>query len=477
MQSKNKINTSTLLSCRKVSKTLGTKQLLKDVTFSLRKGEKVGVVGANGVGKTTLLKILAGELAVDEGVVSRGQKIKVAYMPQEQLVPDLSGGEAAKKILIPLMKSGADIFLLDEPTNNLDIDGLEMLERFLKNSPATFLLVSHDRTFLDKTVSKIIEINKQSKTADIYDGNYSAYVESKHATTAIAWQNYKQKVATSKKLSRDLDRKIGWQGKIEETRHNIKNLPIHEREKPFAADLRDKEGRAGKRAKVVKKRLERFATETSEISKPAFELPLKVSFDDVEGSNKVFVTTQLEKVMGKKLIGPLNFNIQFGDRVHIKGVNGAGKTTLLKILMQAIEPNKGELVFGKNVRIGYVPQFRLETEKDLSVIEYFVLVTKLDETMSRRVLNRFRINDTGVLKKLSELSPGEYSRLIIATIMAQKPNCLILDEPTNHLDLEVLEELESALRDFKGTLIVVSHDRYFVEKMELNKIIDLDSLV
>ena len=169
---------SIIFSCSHISKKFEQIEILKDVTFTISKNEKIGLVGPNGSGKSTLLKIIAGQLEKDSGTISRAQKTKIEYLPQVHLEPvNLSGGEIAKKILLPIISSDADLFLLDEPTNNLDIDGLEMIERFISKSHKAFLIVSHDRTFLNKTVTKIVEIDSITKSSFIYDGNYSDYMK------------------------------------------------------------------------------------------------------------------------------------------------------------------------------------------------------------------------------------------------------------------------------------------------------------
>lgn len=474
MRSK-KIQKSVILSCSNISKKFGQQDVLKGITFTLSKAEKVGLVGVNGSGKSTLLKIIAGQMEKDEGVISRTKILNVEYLPQIHLEEqNLSGGEIAKKILAKIISSDAELFILDEPTNNLDTEGLEMVEDFIAKSDKTFLIVSHDRAFLDKVVSRIIEIDSVTKSSLIYEGNYSAYKLEREARISRQWKEFSDKTERIGKFTDSVDQRLSWMKDIEMKRKNIKNLPMHEKEKPVAAVLRDKEAKAGRRARIMKDRLAKYKESAETVTKPVQLLPLKISFDTEHGSTKVFELKNIEKKIGKRKISPLNLHIQYADRLRIDGKNGTGKTTLLKILSGELKQDAGTLERGENVKIGYISQQRWSASSHKTVLEEFIESTDLNETLSRKLLNRFRITTEDIKKDVSLLSPGEYSRLVIAKLVACKPNCIILDEPSNHLDMEVLEELEHGLVDYKGTLIVVTHDRYFIEKLGLNKTFDLN---
>jgi macrolide transport system ATP-binding/permease protein len=463
-----------VLSCRHLKKSFGNTDVLKDITFSIRRGERVGVVGPNGSGKSTLFMLLANLLEADSGTVNYGKGVIRAYLPQVHEEEELSGGEVARKVLKPIMDSKADIFLLDEPTNNLDVSGLEMVEKFVNESSSAFLIISHDRMFLDHTVSKIIELDQYSKTAYVYEGNYSSYIEERDARIERSWSKYNDSQEKTQKLSREVDQRLSWMKKIEQKRLSIRKFHKNENDKPVAAILRDKEAKAGRRARLIKDRLEAHIEKTSStIEKPVRELPLRINFEPARGSTKVFDLVQVTKKAGAKVIGPVNTRIQYGDRVHITGENGAGKSTLLKIILGELSPDTGEIIRGENVHIGYIEQSKNEGASDQTALEHFIGKAELDQTNARKILNRFRISAEDVKKEVGQLSPGEYSRLVISELVALQPNCIILDEPSNHLDLEVLEELEGGLMDFLGTLIVVSHDRYFVEKISLSKEIAL----
>ncbi len=471
-----KNNQAVIFSCSHIAKKFELIEVLKDVSFTIAKNERIGLVGPNGSGKTTLLKIIAGQIEKDSGVISHSRETKIEYLPQIHDDPEnLSGGEMAKKILLPIMSSDANLFILDEPTNNLDIDSLKMVENFVLKSNKAFLIVSHDRTFLDNIVSKIVEIDSKTKSSAVYEGNYSDYIGERRAKIERQWKEYSDKTEKIEKMDSSVEQRLSWVKEIEIKRFNNKNLPIHEKEKPPAAILRDKEGRAGRRAKVMKNRLEKYKESSEEIVKPHQGLPLKVVFEHERGGTKVFNLEGVVKEIGSRNIGPIDLHIRYGERWHIIGRNGSGKTTLLRMLLGELKPDSGILEKGENVRIGYLSQERWLNRPDSLVIEEFLEATKIEETTARELLNRFRLTTEDVKKHISLLSPGEYSRLMVAELVALRPDCIILDEPSNHLDLEAMEELESGLKDFKGTLIMVSHDRYFINKLELTHVFDLDN--
>ncbi|MFA6430324.1 MAG: ABC-F family ATP-binding cassette domain-containing protein [Candidatus Paceibacterota bacterium] len=467
----NKNQQSVIFSCSHISKKFELIEVLKDISFTISKNEKVGLVGSNGSGKSTLLKIIANLLEKDSGTISYSKKIKIKYLPQIHTEEEkLSGGEIAKKILLPIISSDADLFILDEPTNNLDIDGLNMIENFITKSNKAFLIVSHDRMFLDKIVTKIIEIDLKTKSSSIYDGNYSDYIKQREEKILLQWKEYKEKIEKTDKINGNIELKSDWLKNIESKKKGKKakdddSINVH---------WKGADGKAARRLKVMKNKLERFEKDAEDIKKPMQGLPLKVSFDNEHGSIKVFDLKDIEKKIGKRKIGPINLRIQYGDKIHIIGKNGTGKTTLLKILVGELQTDSGIIEKGENIKVGYISQERWLTRPNKTVIEEFLETTKISETEARKILHRFRITTEDVNKHLSLISPGEYSRLIIAELLATKPNCIILDEPTNHLDLEVTEELENGLKDYKGTLIIVSHDRYFLEKQKINRVFDLN---
>lgn len=467
-------NKKFIVSLVDIGKEFNEVELFKHVSFTIAAGEKVGLVGPNGSGKTTLIKILLGGVEPSEGRVTKGKDVTVQYLPQVHTESGhLSGGEMARQVLAPIIAADADLCVLDEPTNNLDLEGLRMVEEFVQKSAQAFLIVSHDRAFLDATVERIIEVDSATKTIVQYEGNYSAFAEARAARVERQWREYSDKQDKQKRLGASVEQRLDWMNKIVQKRMSTKKLPKNEKEKPQAAGLRDKEAAAGRRARQMQDKLERYTEESAVIVKPPHLLPLHIDFPHERGSTNVFAVDAVVKGFGEKQVGPITKHIQYGDRVHIVGANGSGKTTFLKMLLGELQPDSGTVERGENVVVGYVPQERWVASTHKTVIEEFLAITNLEESDARKILNRFRITTEDVQKDVSQISPGEYSRLVIAELVALKPNCIILDEPSNHLDLEVLEELERGLAEYSGTLIVVSHDRYFIEKLHLTGAIEL----
>ncbi|MFA6269879.1 MAG: ABC-F family ATP-binding cassette domain-containing protein [Candidatus Paceibacterota bacterium] len=481
-----------IISVTNLSKSFDNFVVFKHANFSIQQGEKIGLIGSNGSGKSTLLKILNGLVKQDEGHLTVSKEMAIGYIPQEfdadkdQLVKDilktklnqseiisileklkigesmldrpivkLSGGEKTKVALARIFLSKHNFLLLDEPTNNLDIEGLELLEKFVKESDKTFLIVSHDREFLDRTVNRIFEIDEVDRKLRIYDGNFSSYLQTRHARIEQEWAEYNDNVEKKIHLEKTVEDKLRRADKISR------------------AELRDKDKMQGKTkiewgqkifqrgAKLLKNRLENM--ENTE--KPKIFLPLNINFEIEERSgDKVLELISITKNMPDQTLGPIDLVIQYGDKILITGENGSGKTTLLKMIMRQTSPDKGEIKYGTNLKIGYLPQ-QEDFVSEAKVKDEFIRLVKIEEGTARKILNRFKLSTEDVNKKIRELSSGERSRLIIAIIMAQKVNCLILDEPSNHLDLQVLESLEYAVKNFKGTLILVSHDRYFIKQI------------
>jgi macrolide transport system ATP-binding/permease protein len=458
-----------IISITNANKSFENFVVFKGADFAIHRGDKIGLVGPNGAGKTTLLRILAGIENLDSGTMTRAKNISIGYVPQEHAVEALSGGEKTRKALDTIFTEGKNLLLFDEPTNNLDIPSLEALEERVRKSDKTFVIVSHDRRFLDNTVSKIIEIDGYDRLIRVYGGSFTDYMTAREMRIEKAWKDYSEKISEEKRIGIMVKQKISHIRELEKKRFGNRYLNPKEKEKPDDAVLRDKEARAGRRAKVMKNRLERFVGDTEHIEKPDQPLPLKMDFTDtVRGSDKVFSLRDVKKQMGEKVIGPIGLDIRYGDRLHITGDNGSGKTTLVRMLMGDLMSDSGEIEKGAQISIGYLPQETVFSSEE-TLRDAFLRLSKIDESNGRKILNRFRLTADDVGKRMTELSSGERSRFILATLVAVRPNCIILDEPSNHLDFEALESLENALREFTGTLIVVSHDRYFIERIGLTK--------
>jgi ATPase subunit of ABC transporter with duplicated ATPase domains len=446
-----------IVSVTNLSKSFDNFVVFKHADFAVQQGEKIGLVGSNGSGKSTLLKILNGSIKPDEGSIIFSKGVEIGHIPQEfKANIKLSGGEKNKAALAKIFLSEQDLLLLDEPTNNLDISGLEILEKFVKESNKTFLIVSHDREFLDRTVNRIFEIDEIDKKLKIYDGNFSSYTQARNARIEKEWATYNDSMENKKWLKKAVEEKLKRADEISRSK-----LPDNDKmQGKTKVEWGQRIFQRG--AKLLKNRLENAET----LEKPKEFLPLNINFEIEErGGDKVLELVSVTKKMPNQTLGPIDLLIQYGDKILITGENGSGKTTLLKMIMGQMSPDGGEIKYGTNLKIGYLPQ-QEDVISEAKVKDEFIRHTKTEEGLARKILNRFKLSTEDVNKKVRELSSGERSRLIIATIMAQKVNCLILDEPSNHLDLQALESLEYAVKNFKGTLILVSHDRYFIRQLK-----------
>ena len=483
--------------------------LFRDVNITLNKGEKVALVGPNGSGKTTLLNMLTGNMAPDEGEVILVPQATLGYVPQafardidlsvekflegakrhqllrrmkevglpervlKQKLNALSGGEQTKVFLVRAMLADEDIVLLDEPTNYLDDEGLKLLQSFIHRSKHAYVVVSHDREFLDRTVSAVLAIDPLAQTIKRYGGNWSFYKNAHDREVERSWKTYRDARGARKRTEQTVKEKLAWAEVIAKKRRNVKHLPKHESEKPQQATLRDKEGKMTKRAKVLKERLTASLGHANE-ERPEKGLPLKLSFGvGARSGTKVFALRGAQFTVGTHTIGPVDIDVRYGERILLLGPNGAGKTTLLNAFAGERAPHAGTVERGSALSLGYLRQgmqfFERSTLRELVRDDL-----RLDEGIFRRLLNRFRLTEEDVSKSLQDLSPGESSRLALAFIMAKKPNCLLLDEPTSSLDVEVLEQLEEALSDFPGTIIAVSHDRAFIRNMRFDTVLTLE---
>ena len=504
-----------ILSCQNISKAFGMNEIIKDASFHVEEHEKAAIVGSNGAGKSTLLKIIIGELAADSGevVIARGKTLgylaqqnmlsghrsiyeevmeakkeildmeeKLRTMEQEmkhlsgssleslmeqyhristsfeqqngyscrseivgvlkglgfpeedfdKQVDTLSGGQKTRVALGKLLLSNPDIILLDEPTNHLDMNSIAWLENYLMNYKGTVIIVSHDRYFLNRVVTKIIEIDQGHVTS--FSGNYSAYAEKKKQLRETQLKAY-----------------LNQQQEIKHQEEVIAKLRSFNREKSI------------KRAESREKLLDKMEV----IEKPTeanTEIKLKLEPKIISG-NDVLTVEGLEKSYKELLFSDLNFQIKRGEKVAIIGDNGTGKTTILKIINALVDADDGEITLGTKVHIGYYDQEHqvLHSEKTL-FDELSDAYPNLTNTEIRNVLAAFLFTGDDVFKRIKDLSGGEQGRVSLAKLMLSKANFLILDEPTNHLDIVSKEILESALNRYTGTVLYVSHDRYFINQ-------------
>lgn len=504
-----------------LTKRYGAELILSNIKLEVKEKDRIAIVGRNGAGKSTLLKIIAGELSFDEGEIHKPKDITIGYLAQQmdfdssetiwdemlkifqdllqqekkirtlekkmgdpnvlknqqeyddllhqydqlqeaftqaggylyeseikavlhgldfpeevwdKKVHTLSGGQKTRLSLGKLLLSKPDLLLLDEPTNHLDIHTLTWLEAYLMNYPGAVVIVSHDRYFLDKTVQLVYEISRTKSQK--YYGNYSDYL-----------------IQKAEKLDREQKQYEKQQSEIKKTEDFIqKNIA---------------RASTTKRAQSRRKQLEKLERIDQPISdnasaKFSFTIERKTGNDILKIENLSFRFKEQNDVLFQNL----SLHLQRGDRVALVGPNGVGKSTLLKTIVGQLKPLTGEILLGANVKIGYYEQEQTQLHLDKTVLtELWDEYPLMNEKDIRTILGNFLFSGDDVLRPVSELSGGEKARLALAKLMMEKANFLLLDEPTNHLDLDSKEVLESALMDYPGTILFVSHDRYFINKI------------
>lgn len=513
-----------ILACNNISKAFGTEVVLSNISFHINEHEKMAIVGNNGAGKSTLLKIIMNELSADTGevIVSKGAtvgylsqhqelsnsrtiyeelleekkdvieleekarelEVKMKHASDEELdslleqynlathlftqkngyayqseitgvlkglgfseeefsrkINSLSGGQKTRVALGRLLLSKPDLILLDEPTNHLDMESIRWLETYLLNYNGAVIIVSHDRYFLDRIVSKVVEL--EHNKAQMFTGNYTAYAEKKaQLREALLKQYYNQ------------------QQTIRHQQEVITKLRSFNREKSIK--------RAESREKLLNK-MEVIEKPITEEATMHFELE-----PSVQSGNDVLTVKGLSKAFGdNQLFSNLDFEIKREEKVAILGNNGTGKTTILKIINGLLPADSGEITIGSRVAIGYYDQEHQVLDMDKTLFdELSDAYPEMDNTQIRNVLAAFLFTGDDVYKRIKDLSGGERGRVSLAKLMLSEANLLILDEPTNHLDIASKEILENAISHYRGTVLYVSHDRYFVNKTA-TRILDL----
>ena len=427
------------------------KTVLKDVSFHLEDKEKAAIVGINGSGKTTLLRCILGIEEADEGSIAFSKEKKMDYLAQQHAdietenedYDTLSGGQKTRKRLEEILQEKPDLLILDEPTNHLDIGSIQWLEKVLKRYDGAVLLVSHDRYFLDKIVTKVIDLERGK--VRMYQGNYSAYAEKKRQLREAEWKAFQNQ-----------------QAEIKHQEAVIEKLKQFNREKSIK--------RAESREKMLSK--------VERLEKPEeLENEMKLLFSPRESSgNDVLMAKELGKSYdGRRLFSHGTFSLQRGEHVALIGDNGTGKTTLLKILNGLIQADEGEFRLGSKVKIAYYDQEHAVLHMEKTLFEEIQdTYPEMNNTKVRNVLAAFLFTGDDVYKRIQDLSGGEQGRVSLAKLMLSDANFLILDEPTNHLDIQGKEVLEEAIRNYEGTVLYVSHDRYFINKTA-TRIIELFS--
>ena len=463
-----------LLTMEHVTKSYTDRVLLDDVAFGINENEKIGVIGVNGMGKSTLLKIVAGLEPYDDGKISMGNHVKICYLPQtpvfeegttilkaaiqgnvnelnewsieadakamlnqlgftdyEEKVDHMSGGQKKRIALINALLTSADILVLDEPTNHLDNAMSEWLEEYLIQFRGAILMVTHDRYFLDRVANRIVEVDK-GKLYN-YPGNYSEYVRLKE-------ERQNMEIATEKKRKNLLRTELEW---------------LHR----------------GARARSTKQKAHIDRIKAMQEMKDVQE-ERRVTLDSVASrmGNKTIEVSHISKHYGEKvLISDYSYIFLKHDRIGIIGPNGCGKSTLLKIINGIVPPDTGSVEVGQTIRMGYFSQENEYMDQSMRVIDYVkevgeYITTSEGKITASQMLERFLFDGAMQWSVIEKLSGGEKRRLYLLRILMSAPNVLILDEPTNDLDIQTLTILEDYLDHFDGIIIIVSHDRYFLDR-------------
>jgi len=439
-----------------VRKEFGDRTLFKNISFSLAPGHRIALVGANGSGKSTLLRICADLTDVDAGSVRLERGAELSYLPQNIEGEELSGGEKQKIALSVLFRKRPDIFLLDEPTNNLDEVCVRWLERLIKGSSAAFLIVSHDRHFLDCVTNQTFEIDQLSSSLTEYGGSFSEYRQAKESALKNQWRLYCVQEQKYKQIQKDA---LAIKEQARHTEKNTQNDYIRGRAKKVAA-----------KAKAREKRLQHMMQEETRIDKPRDRQRIRIDFAHSQLSRRALL--ELKDVTfsfaDSVVLRQLNLQLYTGQRVVITGANGAGKSCLLNMIAGNIAPRVGSIYRSSLGRISYFQQEQESWPKQIRLIDWFTEQAQISqsETNVRTFLHRFLFSGDDVYKDVSSLSCGERTRLKLAAIMIQNPDLILFDEPTNHLDIESIESIEDALSQFNGALLVVSHDEAFREAIE-----------
>ena len=508
-----------IITLRDIHKAFGPEVVLDRLNLQLHPCEKVGMLGANGSGKSTILKLIIGKIDPDIGQVLRQKGLRIGYLPQEPafsgdrtvlqemhagvehllrlqqaihavsgemesltgselqtkmkqydrlchdfeiaggyayetriyttlaglgfesgsyhvMTSSLSGGQLSRLSLAQILMLQTDLLLLDEPTNHLDLQATEWLERFLTGYNGAAVIVSHDRCLLDKVVCKIIEV--ENKQAHVWNGNYSNYVQTKET---LRLQQQRQYVKRAEMVDRTLD---------------------------FIARNKDQEGMR-KTARGRKTRLKRLLKQNPNfLDKPSEQKTIGFSFGQTNrGSNLVLRCEGLSKSFGDlTLFEDLTFDVLSGERIGIIGPNGTGKSTLLRLALRQLRPTAGSIRLGQNLRVGYLDQHGNVLDPSKSVLdEAFSANPKLSSEQLRNRLGAFLFTGDDVFKLCGDLSGGQRNRLMLCKLVLAEPDVLVMDEPTNHLDIASREMLEAAMDDYTGAMIVVSHDRYFLDRV------------
>lgn len=454
-----------ILQGKHISKEFGDKVILNDINFEIESGKKIGIVGSNGAGKTTLADMITNTIKPTSGqLLWQYNGMDIGYMKQAteylDLEETLSGGERTKKLLTQLLYSKKDFLVLDEPTNHLDYEGVKWLIKQIKAFKGAVVIISHDRFFLDQCIDSIMEID-QGKIVN-YNGNYSFYREEKRRRYESQLHLFMEQEKLKSQIRGQIEELKGWSEKA------------HRESRKKAIATGNKFGgkeynrvKAKKKDKAVKSRIKRLEKiEVGGLIKPEEEI--KVLFQ-LEATKKVGDTIlqakDIRKFYGNKLIfNQSSFYVKRGEKIGVYGVNGCGKSTLVKAILKQV-PLEGEIRISEERKIGYISQDVLDIKEEKSILQVFEATNKEEERQIRMALVQMGFSNDRLYDKAEVLSLGERMKLKLLLLIRQGCEVLILDEPTNHIDLHVREQLEETLKDYNGTLILVTHDRYMLEQL------------
>ncbi len=439
-----------MLTAANITKYQAAQLVLHKVTLAVPPQSRIGLVGPNGAGKSTLLRILAGLEEPDGGTVRRvPPTLAVGYLPQESSLEGMSGGQAARTRLAGFLRRPLDVFLLDEPTNDLDFAGLDWLERSIVRLPAAAVLVSHDRDFLDHTVDRIVELDEWTHHVTEFSGGWSEYEQARARDMQRQHDAYEMYEDEKTRLQEQLQRMQRWE------------------QQGYG------QGRRKKKSKDVKKAYAGRIERLDRIEKPYEPWELRLNLAPLRRSGDVVVRLQRALVERDSFrLGPLDLELSWAERVAIVGPNGSGKTTLLDAILGRVALTEGRRWLGPGVVLGELSQQRSELAQGV-LLRTFTAASGLPEEDSRTLLAKFGLGADHVLRDASSLSPGERTRALVALFTARGVNCLVLDEPTNHLDVAAIEELERALDSFDGTVLLVTHDRRFLSRFRATRTLEL----